>query len=57
MPIIKLVPKYCCCPGKPDLDNYGLGTVWQCDNFECKAHWELREVYYNRLWCKISQNY
>jgi len=42
MPIIKMVPKYCYCAGKPDPKSWGEGTVWECDNPDCQEHWELR---------------
>lgn len=56
MPIIKLVPKYCYCPDKPNANDYGLGTVWECDNLDCQAHWELREDQRDgRYWTKLVQ--
>ena len=42
MPIIKMVPKYCYCAGKPDTKSYGEGTVWECDNPDYQPHWELQ---------------
>ena len=42
MPIIKTVPKEpCTCPGKPNPNLYGVGTIWECDDRYCKRHWEL----------------
>lgn len=31
MPIIKEVPKYCHCFDKPNGNQYGAGTIWECD--------------------------
>lgn len=38
MPIIKLVPLPCECKA-PCGDNYGIGTIWECE--ECKKQYEL----------------
>lgn len=39
--IIKNIPPTCKCHGKPNTNNYGEGTVWECD--DCKAQYELKE--------------
>jgi len=43
MPIIKHVPLECKCPNKPFAGDFGNGTIWECDNDECKRHWKLIE--------------
>lgn len=43
MPIIKRVPPECKCPNKPFPGDFGVGTIWECDNDECKQHWKVLE--------------
>lgn len=57
MPIIKLVPKRCYCDGKPKPKTYGEGTVWECDNPDCRAHWQLQYDFRGFLyWAKLLNN-
>lgn len=41
MSIIKRVPLECECPGKPNPKEYGFGSIWECDNQDCRKHWEI----------------
>lgn len=41
MPIIKEVPRPCHCFNKPNIQAYGTGTIWECD--DCGARYELSD--------------
>lgn len=57
MPIIKRVPPLCTCPGKPITKGYGEGTIWECDNQECKQRWILKYYSdYNYYWEKLIRD-
>jgi hypothetical protein len=43
MPIVHEVPKPCQCPGKPDPNEYGCGTIWECSL--CGTHYEVKYDY------------
>jgi hypothetical protein len=43
MPLVKDVPILCSCPGMPHIRNHGLGSIWECDNPQCRQRWVLKE--------------
>lgn len=44
MPLIHRVPKTCLCPGKPATRDLGAGSIWECDNQECRRQYILVEI-------------
>ena len=49
MGFIKIVPKECQC-ALPDASSYGIGTVWECDNPECKKRYRLTHDRNDLIW-------